>query len=383
MRFVIFLIGILANVISIAQTSFSGYYKIKLNDEITCYIDFYKNKYDLVLLDSPTSSDMSEETPLSYGSFVKKGNKLTLHDTINGFDMQLRLLPDKNMTIEKGFTFLDGKELLYDGENWDKDKWEIWETMNFMNVRSQRYEREKYKQANKQEYAFCSGQYECEINTIVDEYDKVYDTRLGLELDVESNGKYQLFFKKILILAGTWEKQGNEIALFDNNLKHAFYILASDKGLIIISLRYYFRSHLLTLKKKVNLPKRKRKPSEKINGILDFLPSEPVQEPYKHAEESPRSTLGGKEEVLCFIKKNLRYPRKAKEAGIKGRVFVYFVIEKDGSVNENTIEIRHPLSKECDAEAIRVIKSMPRWIPGRQKGKEVAVWYTLPVEFGE
>jgi len=88
---------------------------------------------------------------------------------------------------------------------------------------------------------------------------------------------------------------------------------------------------------------------------------------------------GGEKAMMEFLSKNIVYPEKAKEAGIQGRVFVGFVIEKDGSVSE--VKIMKGVGGECDEEALRVVKSMPKWKPGKKDGKSVRVSYTLPINF--
>src|SRR5665647_1019279 len=88
---------------------------------------------------------------------------------------------------------------------------------------------------------------------------------------------------------------------------------------------------------------------------------------------------GGEEELLKFIKNNLRYPKAAAEGGIEGRVTIRFVISKTGEVTDVTV-IRC-LDLACDAEALRVIKMMPTWIPGRQNWRNIPVYYTLPIVY--
>lgn len=95
-------------------------------------------------------------------------------------------------------------------------------------------------------------------------------------------------------------------------------------------------------------------------------------------EEMP-SFPGGEQEMYRFVGKNMDYPRMAKESGISGRVFVTFVVEKDGSVTD--VKILRGIGGGCDEEAIRVIKSMPRWSPGKQRGKSVRVQYRMPIKF--
>ena len=95
--------------------------------------------------------------------------------------------------------------------------------------------------------------------------------------------------------------------------------------------------------------------------------------------ESMPSFPGGNVELLKYLNSNLKYPSLAKEMGISGRVFVSFVVEKDGSVTD--IQILRGIGGGCDEEAIRVVKSMPKWIPGKQRNIPVRVRFNLPVKF--
>lgn len=88
---------------------------------------------------------------------------------------------------------------------------------------------------------------------------------------------------------------------------------------------------------------------------------------------------GGLDALYKFIQQNLKYPQLAKENNITGRVFVTFVVEKDGSVSN--VKAARDIGGGCGAEAVRVIKSMPKWTPGKQRGKAVRAAYTLPVNF--
>jgi len=99
-----------------------------------------------------------------------------------------------------------------------------------------------------------------------------------------------------------------------------------------------------------------------------------------HVEEMPEFPKGA-EALSRFIKENTHYPDADRKSGVKGRVILTCVIEKDGTIRN--IEIKKKLSPLCDEEAIRVIKSMPKWIPGKQNGVAVAVKYTISVSFGE
>lgn len=88
---------------------------------------------------------------------------------------------------------------------------------------------------------------------------------------------------------------------------------------------------------------------------------------------------GGIQAMMQFVKDNLQYPEDAKEGGIQGRVVLQFVVDKTGQVTDP--KVMRSVSPSLDAEAIRVVKAMPRWIPGSQDGEVVAVRYVLPVSF--
>lgn len=88
---------------------------------------------------------------------------------------------------------------------------------------------------------------------------------------------------------------------------------------------------------------------------------------------------GGQVALVKFLSKNIKYPQKYKSDKLNGRVFVSFVIDKEGKVT--SAKIVKSLNSECDAEALRVISKMPDWIPGEKNGVKVAVQFGLPVNF--
>lgn len=88
---------------------------------------------------------------------------------------------------------------------------------------------------------------------------------------------------------------------------------------------------------------------------------------------------GGVDSMFAYIHKNLKYPELAKEKGIQGRVFVQFVIEKDGSISN--VKILRGIGGGCDEAAMEMIKNMPKWKPGKQRGKPVRFQYVLPIKF--
>jgi periplasmic protein TonB len=100
--------------------------------------------------------------------------------------------------------------------------------------------------------------------------------------------------------------------------------------------------------------------------------------PFQIVEEKPLYP-GGIESLTKFLETNIKYPHVAKEAGIMGTVIVQFIIQKDGSVGE--VKVVRGLGGGCNEEAVRVVSMMPKWTPGRQRGKAVRVTFHIPVIF--
>lgn len=95
-------------------------------------------------------------------------------------------------------------------------------------------------------------------------------------------------------------------------------------------------------------------------------------------EEQPRYP-GGTNALMTYLRDNIKYPAEAAKAGIQGKVIVQFVVGKDGTVRD--VKPIRNISPELDAEAVRVVAAMPKWVPGYQRGEAVNVRYTLPVNF--
>ncbi|GAB1417074.1 energy transducer TonB [Paludibacter sp.] len=95
--------------------------------------------------------------------------------------------------------------------------------------------------------------------------------------------------------------------------------------------------------------------------------------------ETMPSFPGGDAALFKYLSDNIKYPVIAQESGIQGRVICQFVVNRDGSIVD--IEVVRSVDRSLDAEAVRVIQSMPKWTPGKQRGKSVRVKYTLPVNF--
>lgn len=117
-----------------------------------------------------------------------------------------------------------------------------------------------------------------------------------------------------------------------------------------------------------------------IADLKQVVTQAPVEEEkvFDMVEQMP-TFPGGQAELLSFIGKNLKYPTIAQENGTQGRVICQFIVGKDGTVRD--VQVVKSLDPYCDKEAIRVIRSMPRWIPGKQNGKPVTVKYTVPITF--
>ena len=107
-----------------------------------------------------------------------------------------------------------------------------------------------------------------------------------------------------------------------------------------------------------------------------LMPDEPV---FEVVEQMPEFPNGGVTGLTEYIKQNLRYPAEAKKAGTQGRVVVQFLINKNGAISD--VSVLRSVDRLLDAEAVRLVRSMPKWKPGMQKGKAVTVKYTLPVQF--
>ena len=118
--------------------------------------------------------------------------------------------------------------------------------------------------------------------------------------------------------------------------------------------------------------------------IEEYVPVEVEEEEVVEAEvftivEEMPAYPGGDAKLYEYLGKNIKYPQIARESGIQGRVFVNFVVEPDGSVSN--VKVMRGIGGGCDEEAVRVIKTMPKWKPGKQRGKAVRVTYTIPVVF--
>ena len=120
---------------------------------------------------------------------------------------------------------------------------------------------------------------------------------------------------------------------------------------------------VLKIKEAVAQPEPKPEVENKVFDVVEQMPSFP----------------GGPQALMEYLSNNVKYPVVAQENGVQGRVVVSFAVERDGSITD--VKVVRSVDPSLDKEAARVVKSMPRWIPGKQNGQAVRVKYKLPVAF--
>lgn len=119
--------------------------------------------------------------------------------------------------------------------------------------------------------------------------------------------------------------------------------------------------------------------------VVEFTPVETIEEVVEKEEEifvfveEQPSFPGGDEELYKFLAENIQYPALARENNVEGKVFVQFVVEKNGSITQ--VKLVKDIGSGCGQEAMRVVKSMPKWKPGKQRGTAVRSQFTLPIRF--
>ncbi|GAB3518049.1 energy transducer TonB [Emticicia fontis] len=131
-------------------------------------------------------------------------------------------------------------------------------------------------------------------------------------------------------------------------------------------------------------------PGEETEGIAETPPpvAPPVETKIAEVEDENKeflsvevspSFMGGVNEMYKFLGKTLKYPSAAQRQNVEGRVYMSFVVEKDGSITD--VHVMKGIGFGCDEEATRAVKLMPKWIAGKQNGRNVRVRFTIPVSF--
>lgn len=150
----------------------------------------------------------------------------------------------------------------------------------------------------------------------------------------------------------------------DNEMKTQEDILQSDLQVSVADVKGTDEEHGIDIAE-----------LEKNKVIIEEAP---VEKPFEVVEQNP-SFPGGLAELNKFLSDNIRYPVIAQENGIQGRVIIRFVVSKTGEISD--VQVMRGVDPSLDKEAVRVVQSMPKWIPGRQRGQAVPVYFTLPVVF--
>ena len=140
----------------------------------------------------------------------------------------------------------------------------------------------------------------------------------------------------------------------------------TSNGILFINTKEYVKNGK---KEIVSVNVKAKEPAEEIDTDNDA---------FNVVEQMPQFP-GGEIELMKFLSENVKYPEAASKAGTQGRVVAQFIVEADGSITN--VKVVKKVSDEIDAEAVRVIKAMPKWKPGMQKGQPVRVKYTIPVTF--
>jgi TonB family protein len=134
---------------------------------------------------------------------------------------------------------------------------------------------------------------------------------------------------------------------------------SSEYSLYIDTTKVGTKDEALYVVTRINV----KAPNETVYTMVELMPS----------------FRGGEMEMYDFLSDNIKYPQEAKETGISGNVIITYVIEKDGSVTG--VQVLKDIGGGCGEEAVRVVKAMPKWNPGKQKGIPVRVQFILPIRF--
>jgi periplasmic protein TonB len=97
--------------------------------------------------------------------------------------------------------------------------------------------------------------------------------------------------------------------------------------------------------------------------------------------ENPPMPVGGYPDFYKFLSSNIKYPKEARKSKIEGKVFVEFIVERDGTISPENVRVLKGVHRSLDAEAVLVIKMSPQWVPGNQKGRTVRTRMVMPLNF--
>ena len=196
----------------------------------------------------------------------------------------------------------------------------------------------------------------------------------NFSIDVNQDNTYEMKYGGFLLSQGKWERNGNLLVMHDNNVGGNYHALIEDNTLTIYTLEGTPRT-LYVYEDEADI-------LVCIDGDDDYgEPLEILQDEdgvYLAVPEGPEYPEGTNA-LLDYMRRTQIYPDDARRKGIQGRVLVQFIIEEDGSITNPKV-----VKKVCpslDAEAVRIISSMPKWKPGKIDGKPCRVRFTVPINF--
>ena len=193
---------------------------------------------------------------------------------------------------------------------------------------------------------------------------------------------FVLPFVALLLMLNCKTKPKPQTTTYDIQMENV------EPGVYAIDIQDEGQVQKITIKKVGNdnssLASTKEMPELPDGAVAGEWPDDVVfswaeeEEPLRVVDQMPEP-VGGFEAMYQFLAENLKYPEKAKNEGISGQILIEFVVEKDGSItNVKVLQGVHP---ELDAEAVRVVKMMPKWNPGKHKGELVRTFYQIPIRF--
>ena len=181
--------------------------------------------------------------------------------------------------------------------------------------------------------------------------------------------------------SGNEKEPSNKLMSMKNRQKTNSF--AGYKYLLLVPLAFAL-VFMNSFKRKTNVQKQVMEgtkvevKAETGEDTAQIKSAEPTDKVYQVVEQMP-TFKGGDAALMKYLSENIKYPEAAEKAGEQGRVVVSFTVEKDGAVAD--VKVARSVTPTLDAEAVRVIKAMPKWVPGKQDGQLVRVRYNVPVSF--
>ena len=176
----------------------------------------------------------------------------------------------------------------------------------------------------------------------------------------------------------------NESTGTNTNVDGRYRILVEKGKTLVFSFVGFGSEERIVNKEKINVLMEEETLTIGENASIGSFPPPPppptkIGDEVLNVVERQPEFEGGTKALLAFVQKNLKYPAAAARANVEGRVFIQFVVDKTGLVKDS--KILKGLGFGCNEEALRIMKLMPKWKPGKQSGKTVAVRYNLPIQF--